>query len=110
MGFFLQAKIDVLDAVHILPKTIQDGTSALTTLGAAAVPMMLNSFVRRITDLPTLINTAVHAYPECVPLTAFFAVFGLVIALMKDVPDIKGDVQHLIPSFAARLGAERMFR
>jgi homogentisate phytyltransferase/homogentisate geranylgeranyltransferase len=43
-------------------------------------------------------------------VTLFFAVFGLVIALMKDVPDIKGDSIFKIPSFSVKLGARTMFR
>ena len=32
---------------------------------------------------------AIAAYPESVWVTSFFAVFGLVIAIMKDVPGLK---------------------
>lgn len=30
---------------------------------------------------------------KCCILTAYFAIFGVVIALMKDVPDFAGDVE-----------------
>lgn len=49
-------------------------------------------------------------YPEAVAVTAFFAVFGMVIALMKDVPDVKGDTEHDIKSFSVRQGPAAMFR
>jgi len=41
---------------------------------------------------------------------AFFAVFGLVIALMKDVPDIIGDEMKGIRSLSVRLGPERVLQ
>lgn len=53
---------------------------------------------------------AMVMYPESVLLSVFFALFGIVIALMKDVPDIQGDRQFGIPSFSVRLGAATMFR
>ena len=40
-------------------------------------------------QLPTSILTACQMYPESVLLTTFFAIFGVVIALMKDVPDVE---------------------
>jgi homogentisate phytyltransferase/homogentisate geranylgeranyltransferase len=52
---------------------------------------------------------ACKAYPEAVLLTTFFAIFGLVIAIMKDVPDIKGDQLFDIPSFSVQLGSKKMF-
>lgn len=39
---------------------------------------------------------------------AFFAVFGLVIALMKDVPDVLGDEMHSVRSLSVRVGPERV--
>lgn len=38
---------------------------------------------------------------------SFFAVFGLVIALMKDVPDVLGDRANHIRSLSVRLGPAR---
>lgn len=52
---------------------------------------------------------ACKAYPEAILLTTFFAIFGLVIAIMKDVPDIKGDQLFNIPSFSVQLGSKKMF-
>merc|ERR1711916_286138 len=41
--------------------------------------------------------------------SVFIIVFSIVIALMKDVPDIEGDRKHDINSFAVRMGAKRIF-
>jgi homogentisate phytyltransferase/homogentisate geranylgeranyltransferase len=49
-------------------------------------------------------------FPESIVLTAFFAIFGLVIAIMKDVPDVQGDKLFQIPSFSVKKGAALMFR
>lgn len=48
--------------------------------------------------------------PESVAVTIFFAIFGMIIALMKDVPDIEGDKAFKITSFSVRNGAGKMFR
>jgi homogentisate phytyltransferase/homogentisate geranylgeranyltransferase len=50
------------------------------------------------------------AFPESLVATAFFAVFGVVIAIMKDVPDVQGDKLFEIPSFSVKKGAALMFR
>jgi len=49
-------------------------------------------------------------FPESVAITLFFALFGVVIALLKDVPDIEGDRTFAISSFSVQLGAARMFK
>ena len=74
MGFFLQAKIQLMGI-----------------------------------DLPSL-GYACRMFPESILLTTFFAIFGVVIALMKDVPDVQGDKMFSIPSFSVKLGAANMFR
>jgi homogentisate phytyltransferase / homogentisate geranylgeranyltransferase len=48
--------------------------------------------------------------PKCLLSSLFFAMFGIVIALMKDVPDVKGDATANIRTFSVRLGPQRMFR
>lgn len=48
-------------------------------------------------------------FPESLLVTVFFAVFGLVIAIMKDVPDVQGDKLFEIPSFSVKKGASLMF-
>lgn len=53
---------------------------------------------------------ALVAYPDGLLITAFFAIFGIVIALMKDVPDIRGDTVSNIRTFSVKLGAGKMFR
>lgn len=42
--------------------------------------------------------------------TAFFTAFGIVIALLKDVPDIQGDRLFGIRTFSVRVGAAAVFR
>jgi hypothetical protein len=42
-------------------------------------------------------------------VTLFFAVFGTIIAIMKDIPDIIGDRLFSISSFSVRLGARPVF-
>jgi len=47
---------------------------------------------------------------KCGLSSLFFGVFGIVIALMKDVPDADGDRKFNIRSFTVRLGQKRVFR
>jgi len=48
--------------------------------------------------------------PRCYLSSLYFAVFGFVIALMKDVPDIKGDELSNIRTVSVRLGAKTVYR
>lgn len=48
-------------------------------------------------------------YPQCLLSSLFFAVFGIVIALMKDVPDVAGDRMSNIQTFSVRLGQRQVF-
>lgn len=45
----------------------------------------------------------------CLLSSLFFAVFGLTIALMKDVPDVVGDLRANVRTFSVRLGQKRVF-
>lgn len=47
---------------------------------------------------------------KCAFSSLFFGVFGIVIALMKDVPDAHGDRIFDIRSFTVRIGQKRVFR
>ena len=47
--------------------------------------------------------------PKCLLSSIFFGVFGIVIALMKDVPDVGGDEKFNIRSFSVRVGQKRVF-
>ena len=47
--------------------------------------------------------------PRCLLSSLYFAIFGVVIALMKDVPDVKGDEISNIRTFSVRLGQKRVF-
>jgi homogentisate phytyltransferase/homogentisate geranylgeranyltransferase len=48
-------------------------------------------------------------YPACALSSLFFGVFGLVIALMKDVPDVVGDRIANIKTFSVRIGQAQVF-
>lgn len=74
LGFFLQAKMAVLDA--------------------------------KIYS----VDTVLRDYPQSIWLTAFFAIFGVIIALLKDVPDTSGDRQYSIPTFSVRMGPRKMLK
>ena len=45
----------------------------------------------------------------CALSSLFFGVFGLVIALMKDVPDVVGDRLANVKTFSVRLGQKQVF-
>jgi homogentisate phytyltransferase / homogentisate geranylgeranyltransferase len=47
--------------------------------------------------------------PKCLLSCLFFGVFGVVIALMKDVPDVEGDEIAQVRTFSVRAGQERIF-
>lgn len=51
---------------------------------------------------------ALWKYPEGIAVASFFSLYGLVIALMKDIPDIRGDKEHNISSFSVQIGAKNM--
>jgi len=55
-----------------------------------------------------VLNCLMHD-PKCTLSSIFFGVFGLVIALMKDVPDAHGDRIFNIRSFTVRMGQKRVF-
>ena len=48
--------------------------------------------------------------PRCMLSSLFFGIFGIVIALMKDVPDVAGDEMSNIRSFSVRVGQDRIFK
>jgi homogentisate phytyltransferase / homogentisate geranylgeranyltransferase len=48
--------------------------------------------------------------PRCLMSSLYFAVFGVVIALMKDVPDVKGDGLSNVRTFSVRLGPNLIYR
>ena len=56
------------------------------------------------------LSSAIRAFPEILLVSVFFALFGVVIAVMKDAPDVEGDLIYKIPSFSVQLGAGKMFR
>ncbi|CAM9611760.1 unnamed protein product, partial [Laminaria digitata] len=46
---------------------------------------------------------------KCALALGYFTVFAVVIALMKDVPDVAGDRKFNIPSFSVVLGEAKLF-
>lgn len=46
---------------------------------------------------------------RCCFSSIFFGIFGVVIALMKDVPDVLGDKVANVRTFSVRVGPERIF-
>lgn len=46
---------------------------------------------------------------SCMLSSLFFGIFGIVIALMKDVPDVKGDEVANVRTFSVRVGQKRIF-
>jgi homogentisate phytyltransferase/homogentisate geranylgeranyltransferase len=46
---------------------------------------------------------------RCLLSSAFYCVFGIVIALMKDVPDVRGDRRGRVRTLSVRLGPGRVF-
>lgn len=58
---------------------------------------------------PTSVMTSLLGNAHCLWSSVFFAVFGLVIALMKDVPDVLGDQTLNIRTFSVRLGQKTVF-
>jgi homogentisate phytyltransferase / homogentisate geranylgeranyltransferase len=55
-------------------------------------------------------ESALSFYPESIFLATFYSIFSLVLALMKDIPDIKGDSEHNIFTFSVQYGPNQMLR
>lgn len=60
-------------------------------------------------DTSATIMSCLRTDPRCMLSSLYFAVFGVVIALMKDVPDVKGDELANVRTFSVRLGQKRVF-
>ena len=136
MGFFLEAKIAlqqmitmnlnnnfnfnnimsfILNMIGGLLKsssttTLAATVASTTTTTTAAAKMIPNLLYSSSHEIYRSFKLLIQQYPESIILNSFFAIFGLVIAIMKDVPDIRGDLIYEIPSFSVKLGAKKMFR
>jgi homogentisate phytyltransferase/homogentisate geranylgeranyltransferase len=60
-------------------------------------------------DTSATVMSCLTSDPRCMLSSLYFAVFGVVIALMKDVPDVKGDALSNVRTFSVRLGQKRIF-
>jgi homogentisate phytyltransferase/homogentisate geranylgeranyltransferase len=60
-------------------------------------------------DTSATVLSCLTSDPRCRLSSLYFAVFGVVIALMKDVPDVKGDEISNVRTFSVRLGQKRVF-
>eukprot|EP00466_Bigelowiella_natans_P008562 jgi/Bigna1/75563/fgenesh1_pg.35_\ len=66
-----------------------------------------HAFIKLSSDVAT--SVPIPDLPLKVTLiAAFYTVYGVVIALAKDVPDVKGDEGHGIRSFSVRLGQDKV--
>ena len=48
--------------------------------------------------------------PKLLYLATFVTVFGAVIALCKDLPDVEGDKKDNVRTFAVRWGVDALFK
>jgi homogentisate phytyltransferase / homogentisate geranylgeranyltransferase len=79
---------------------------------AAAAASTATSVATTTTTTSSAISSVLSClqnYKSCLYSSAFFAIFGLVIALMKDVPDVIGDRRANIFTFSVRIGPRRVF-
>ena len=53
--------------------------------------------------------TTLKTDKKCQLVSLFFGTFGVVIALMKDVPDTEGDKKENIRTLSVRIGRAKMF-
>ncbi len=61
------------------------------------------------THFQSVIQGSVLFTPELVGLSVFISIFGLVIAIFKDIPDTEGDRQFQISTFSLTLGIETVY-
>ncbi len=66
------------------------------------VNLGLYSYFRSINQLPIQLTS------ELMTLTLFISIFGLVIAIFKDIPDIEGDQKFQISTFSIQLGSKKI--
>lgn len=109
MTFILNMIGDLLKSTSTttFATTVVSTATITTTTAAKMIPNLLYS---SLYDIYQSFKLLIQQYPESIILNSFFAIFGLVIAIMKDVPDIRGDLIYEIPSFSVKLGAKKMFR
>ena len=95
LGFYFGAKID---------------NKTLLFVPNSLYLVIKNMFLDPKTILATVTNS-IKMHPDIYLITLFFAIYGVVIALLKDVPDTEGDKYGgNINSFSVQLGPTKMFK
>ncbi|GJD05911.1 Homogentisate phytyltransferase 1, chloroplastic [Galdieria sulphuraria] len=91
----------------VLPKTSVPLIGTLfgsTLLGSVLVNIGFSQHARIVAGYGASLS------PCCWFYSIFFALFGICIALMKDIPDVKGDRMFHLRSFSVILGPQVVFR
>jgi homogentisate phytyltransferase / homogentisate geranylgeranyltransferase len=78
---------------------------------AQAVPALIQaaSTTAPVASQFSLVSYLLQHDPRCYYSSLYFGVFGIVIALMKDVPDVIGDRVSDIYTLSVRIGPSRIF-
>lgn len=96
--------------VAVRGAVINAGFFAHAKATAVATATAVASSTATATAVSTGVWDCLTMDPRCMLSSLYFAVFGIVIALMKDVPDVKGDEISNVRTFSVRLGPQRVFK
>jgi len=103
----------ILGTLYSLPPFRLKRFPALAALCIVAVRgMVINTgfYSHALSCTSNTLNSSILSclkhHPKCLYSSLFFGIFGIVIALMKDVPDVKGDAMFKIRSLSVRLGPD----
>jgi homogentisate phytyltransferase / homogentisate geranylgeranyltransferase len=79
---------------------------ASTSFARTSIPAMLAP-----SSLFASASTALASLPPLVSFScAFFVLFGIVIAFLKDIPDVEGDLKFAIRTFSVQFGTRTVLR
>lgn len=85
--------------------------ASMAILTVRGLLVNIGFFLHAIAASPVVIPLGGWILPPVVSFASvFFTLFGIVIALLKDVPDIKGDRLFGIRTFSVRMGAASIFQ
>jgi homogentisate phytyltransferase/homogentisate geranylgeranyltransferase len=79
--------------------------AAFSILVVRGIIVNLGLYLYYASDGDGIISVPNHIWA----LTLFFVLFGIAIALLKDIPDTKGDRVFKINTFALRIGSQAIF-